>query len=232
MKKLATILVASALLTLVASAAMASNAVRISQVWSGGGSASSTSTYKNDYVEIFNSSGTAVDISNWTLEYGSATGSWGSSSTNIFTFPAGTSIQACKYILVQMAGSTGGANLPVTPDFTGGLAMGAGSGKVALFNAVNTNVACSSEIAGTLVDKVAWGTAATCAETAAITSGTLSVNLGAGRNGDGMTDTDNNNADFTVALLTPRNAASPANSACLATPTTRSTWGQLKSIYR
>ncbi len=231
MKKLATILVASALLALVASAAMASNAVRISQVWSGGGSASSTSTYKNDYVEIFNSSGTAVDISNWTLEYGSATGNWGSSTANIFTFPAGTSIQACKYILVQMSGSTGGANLPVTPDFNGGLSMGAASGKVALFNAVNTNLACSSEIAGTLVDKVAWG-AANCAETAAITSGTLSTNLGAGRNGDGMNDSDNNNADFTVALLTPRNSASAANAACLATPTTRSTWGQLKSIYR
>ena len=109
------------------------------------------------------------------------------------------------------------------------ITVGGTNGKVALFNAVNTNLACGSEIAGTLVDKVSWGTA-NCSETAATPA--MSINLGAGRNGDGMTDTDNNSADFTMGVLIPRNSASPANTACLATPTVNKTWGSLKSIYR
>ena len=66
MKKLATLFVAIGLLA--ASSAFAANQVRISQVYGGGGSASAGPTYNVDYVEIFNSGGTAVDISNWTIE--------------------------------------------------------------------------------------------------------------------------------------------------------------------
>jgi hypothetical protein len=128
--------------------------------------------------------------------------------------------------------STGGAPLPVAADFSGTLSMGAAAGKVALFNAVNTNLACGAELPGTLVDKVGWGATATCFETAAITSGTLGINAGASRNNAGADDTDNNNADFTVGLLTPRNSQSPANVNCLSVPSLNSTWGQLKSIYR
>src|SRR5688572_4124745 len=99
MKKLATAVLPLALTTL-ASSAFAANAVRTSQVDGVGGSASAA--YVNDYVEIFNNSGAADGISGWTIEYGSATGSWGSSALNIFTFPQGTFIQPCKYILVAL----------------------------------------------------------------------------------------------------------------------------------
>lgn len=230
MKKLATILGLTAVLAMAATSAFAANQVRISQAWGGGGSATATATYNVDYVELFNSGNTPVNIGGWTIEYGSATGSWGSTASNIFTFPVGATIQPCKYVLVQLGTpSAGGAALPVTADYSGTLNMGGTNGKVALFNAVNTNLACGSEIAGTLVDKVSWGTA-NCSETAATPA--MSINLGAGRNGDGMTDTDNNSADFTMGVLIPRNSASPANTACLATPTVNKTWGSLKSIYR
>src|SRR5688572_23296497 len=227
MKKLATAVLSLALVTF-ASSAFAANAVRISQVYGGGGSASAA--YVNDYVEIFNNSSVAVDISGWTIEYGSATGNWGSSALNIFTFPQGTFIQPCKYILVAQSSGTGGVPLPVAPDFTGTLTMSQSSGKVALFNTVNANLACGSELPGTLVDKVSYGTG-NCPEVANV--GTLAATTAAIRNGGGVQDTDNNLADFTIeGSFAPRNSASPANTACLATPATPRSWGSVKNIYR
>jgi hypothetical protein len=191
--------------------------VRISQVYGGGGSTSGGPTYNKDYVELFNAGDGPADIGGWTIEYGSATGNWGSNSSTIFTFPAGTVIQPCHHLLVASAtGSAAGGTLPVTPDFTFTMAMSATNGKVGLFNAVNSNKACGSELAGTLVDKVAYGTA-NCAETTAVPA--LSVTSGAVRNEEGMADTDNNAADFTVVTApVPHIAASPAASTCSAPP--------------
>jgi len=155
MKRIATLL---ALLALAAAPAYAANAVRISQAYGGGGGGSGT--YLFDYVELFNNGATNVNIGGWVLEYGSATGNWGSTAINIFTFPANTMIQPCQYMLIQLGTmGTAGVALPVTPDFvTTNLSMSQSNGKVALFNAVNANVACGSETPGTIVDKVAWGT--------------------------------------------------------------------------
>jgi hypothetical protein len=232
MKKLVTLLAAGTLLAIFASSAMASNALRISQVYGGGGSASSGPTYNVDYVEIFNNSGSPISLSGYTIEYGSSTGNWGSSSGNIFTFPAAAVIQPCSYILVASStASAGGGPLPITPDYTFSINASATQGKVALFNAVNSNVACGSELAGTLVDKVAYGASATCAEGTSVA--TLSTTTGAVRNNGGVTDTDNNSADFTVTTNpVPRNSQSSQNPNCLSTPTIKSTWGALKSIYR
>lgn len=233
MKKLATLLVATALVALTASAAMAANQVRISQVYGGGGAGSTTTvSYQNDYVELFNSGGTAVNISGWTIEYGSATGAWGSSTGNIFTFPANTFIQPCGYILVATTtGATGNGPALTGYDFGMTLTVGATNGKIALFNAVNSNLACGAELAGTLVDKVAFGSA-NCAEGTSVAG--LDATHGAVRALGGMTDTDANSADFTSTLNpVPHNSAiGNRNPNCLATPTTKSTWGALKSIYR
>jgi hypothetical protein len=195
--------------------AFAANQVRISQVYGGGGG--STGTYLRDYVEIFNSGGTAVNIGGWTLEYGSATGNWGSSSGNIFTFPANTTIQPYQFLLVE-AGSSGtaGTALPVTADFstaTTGFSMSGTSGKVALFSTGtgNANVACGAEAAGTLVDKVSYGTA-NCAEGAAVPA--LTTTTGAIRRNDGCMDTDNNVGDFIIVTNpVPRNSTS-FNTSC------------------
>ena len=222
-----------ALLVVCAAPALAANQVRISQVYGGGGGASGT--YIRDYVEIYNSGVTAVNIGGWVLEYGSSTGTWAGSapSTNFFTFPQGTIIQPCQYMLLE-AGTpgSGGAALPVTPDFqtaTTVFSMSATSGKVALFTALNQNIACGSELHGTLVDKVGYGTT-NCPETTNV--GLLSNVQGAVRNAAGATDTDSNVADFTiVGAPVPRNSSS-FNPACLATDTKSSTWGKVKSIYR
>lgn len=232
MRKTATTLLTLALTTGLAASAFAASAVRISQVYGGGGSSQATATYKVDYVELFNFSNTAVNLSGWTIEYGSATGNWGSSAGNIFTFPSGASIAACSYVLVALGTpGTGGADLPVTPDYSNTTtSMSATSGKVGLFTAVNSNLACGSEIPGTLVDKVGYGTS-NCPEVANVA--TLSNATGAVRNSNGIQDTDNNGADFTVVTNpTPRNSASPVNQQCLVTPTQKNTWGRIKTIYR
>jgi len=76
----------------VVSPPLAANPVRISQVFGGGGG--SSPIYNYDFVELFNASGVPIDISGWAVEYGSATGNWGSSTSNIVILPAGSTIPA------------------------------------------------------------------------------------------------------------------------------------------
>lgn len=201
-----------ALALAVASAASAAD-LRISQVYGGGGTTSATATYNKDYIELFNAGSAPISLAGFVVEYGSATGNWGSSASNYFTFPKGAVIQPCGYVLLaSTTASTGGAALPVTPDYLFTISMSATSGKVAVFSALNANLACGSEIAGTLIDKVAYGTA-NCAEGTAVAL--LSNSTGAVRNGDGLADTDSNVADFAVVTApAPRSSASPANPNC------------------
>jgi hypothetical protein len=214
---------------LLALPAYANPAVNISQVYGGGGATSGSPSYNQDYVEIYNSSGFAVDLSGWTIEYGSATGSWGSSSSNIFTFPMGTSIPGCRYILVGLSSGSVGPALSPAPDFTGTLTLSATSGKVALFSAVNSNLACGSELPGTLVDKVSYGSG-NCPENTNVAA--LSTTTGAVRNGAGATDTEHNLNDFTVVTgPVPRNLASGPNPGCIIIGVESNTWGNIKKLY-
>lgn len=229
MKKLVTTLCTVAALAVVANVSFAA-AMRVSQVYGGGGGAG-LATYTQDYIELFNFSNSPVNIGGWALEYGSAAGNWGSSSGNYFVFPANTIVPPCSYVLVTCGTvGTGGATNPVSGDFGGAMNLSATGGKVGLFNALNANLACGSELPGTLVDKVAYGTA-NCAEGTAV--GATSITTGAVRNGGGNTDTDNNLADFgLISNPVPHHLASGASVNCLSVPSMNSTWGQLKTIYR
>jgi uncharacterized protein len=213
-----------------ATAAFAQSDVRISQVYGGGGSTNTAATFNQDFVEIFNAGEDPVDISGWYLEYGSATGNWGSSTGNMFQFPEATVIAPCSYLLVACgtAGS-GGAPLPYY-DFLATINAAAVSGKFGLFNELNFNLACGAEIPGTLVDKVAYGTANCWEGSAAVPA--LSVSTAAIRNGGGLVDTDDNAADFTVDTPDPRWSGSPLNADCLAVSTEAIDWSTLKRNYR
>jgi hypothetical protein len=227
MKKIGIVL---AILVLASQAFAVSADVRIAQVYAGGGSGSATASYKKDYVVLFNNAGTDINISGWAIEYGSATGSWGSSTGNYFAFPAGTWIAGCSYLLVTCGtAGAGGADLPMADFVTLNINAGAASGKIGLFNAVNSNLACGLELTGTLVDKVAWGTS-NCAEGAA--AGGTAVATALVRGGNGALDTDNNATDFTVvATPVPFSRATPAT-ACQPVPTETQNWGALKSTFR
>ena len=79
--------------------------VVISQVYAGGGNAGATFT--NDFVELFNRGGSAVDLAGWTVQYASA------ASTSWSATALSGSVQPGRYYLVQLASTAAvGAPLP------------------------------------------------------------------------------------------------------------------------
>lgn len=229
-----TVIALVALGLVVASSAFAANAVRLSQVYYGGGG--STSTYLRDYVELFNSSSVPVNIGGWSLQYGSSTGSFASNTFTIAVLPAGATIPACGYYLIE-CGSSGTSGtpipLPITADFlnTTGPSMSGTSGKVALFTDQILNRTCAEALAVPPVDLFGWGTA-TCYEghvAPAVNYTSVAV-----RGNGGLTDTDDNLADFTnTAEPYPmHNTASGTNPNCTVVPAMSETWGRVKTLYR
>ena len=102
----------------------ASAALTISQVYGGGGN--SGALYKNDFIEIYNAGTTTVDLSNYAVQYASAT-----SSTWSETVLSGSIAPGHHYLIGEAAGAGGTQNLP-TPQVTGTINLSATSGKVAL----------------------------------------------------------------------------------------------------
>jgi hypothetical protein len=189
--------------------------------------------------------------------------------------PAGISIPACGYYLIQLvAGTSGGVALPVTADATGTIAVSATAGKFGLVTS-GTSGTCST----TWVDLVSFGGATLCWEGTAPTpapSNTKAVVRG----GAGMTDTDQNSTDFASvtcdASLPIHSSSSAVNplcaplipgacclraapgacvvvtpaecelqngiflgpgticdfGICLEVPANKTSWGQIKTIYR
>ncbi|MGD9689745.1 MAG: lamin tail domain-containing protein [Phycisphaerales bacterium] len=178
--------------------------VKISQIYGGGGNA--TAPFNRDFVEIFNAGGAPVDITGWSVQYASATGTtW--SRTDL----TGAVLQPGQYYLVQMTltGTTGAA-LP-TPDHTvtTSIAMSATVGKVALVsNTTSLTGACPT--GAEIIDFVGFGTTANCneggANTAAPGNATAVI-----RNNAGCDDSNVNGNDFTVGAPNPRNTASTLN---------------------
>ncbi|CAA9241069.1 MAG: putative large secreted protein [uncultured Corynebacteriales bacterium] len=189
------LLVAAGTVGLAASPAAAASAdVVISQVYGGGGN--SGATYTNDFIELRNSGGTAVDVTGWSVQYASAAGT----SWQVTTL-SGTIAPGAYFLVQQSAGAGGSTPLP-TPDATGSIALSGTSGKVALVTAAAA-LTCGADCdtAAGVRDFVGYG-AANDFETAATPA--LS-NTTAALRGTGA-DTDNNAADFTVGAPNPRNS--------------------------
>ena len=282
MRKVTLVLLALGLF--VATAAFASNPVRISQIYGNG-----NTYYKCDYVELFNSSCAPVDIGGWSMQYGSSTGLTfglgGSTWVNAALIPSGTMIPACGYYLMRFNCGTVGADLPVTPDLVLSpytINLSGSNGKVVLFSDQILGRTCAEAKASpSYVDLVGYGTATTCFEGAGPTS-PVGTGVWVRANG-GRVDTDVNSADFTNqaqpyamhnstgGYLNP-DCALACNfgacclrgtaGACIVTtaagcaaqlplpgifvgvgtscqptppcsvPTTKTTWGQVKTIYR
>lgn len=194
--------------------AVVSEDVVISQVYGGGGN--NGATYTNDFIELFNRGNAPVSVNGWSVQYASAAGtSWQVTTlTNI-------TLQPGQYYLVQEAAGAGGSQPLPTPDATGAINMSGTAGKVALvtnqtaLTCGGSATACNGIAA--IKDFVGFGTTATTYEgtgPTAAPSNTTAVF----RNGNGCTDTDNNNSDFATAAPAPRNTASPTGS-CGGTPT-------------
>ncbi|MBZ5494108.1 MAG: PxKF domain-containing protein [Acidobacteriia bacterium] len=174
------------------------NGIVISQIYGGGGNAGST--FKNDFIEIFNADGATVNLSGWSVQYSSAAGTtWQVTALNGSLAPG-------QYFLIQESQGAGGTtNLP-TPNATGNIAMSATAGKVAL---VSSTVALSGgcPVGGAIVDFVGYGTGtggASCFEGTAAAP-TLTNTTADFRRNNGLQDTDSNTADFITGAPNPRN---------------------------
>jgi len=173
--------------------------VLISQVYGAGGS--SGASRRNDYVELYNRSGSTQSLSNWTVQYASASG------TSWTTIPLSGSLAPGRYYLLQLSSSgTAGSTLP-TPDGTGSINISATKGKVAL-RSIATAFTGNTPIGQTgLEDLVGYGTSAGAFEGAGAAPAP-STTTAIFRAGAGATDTQNNNSDFAAASSNPRNSSS------------------------
>ena len=190
-----------------ANVAVASDSgIVISQVYGGNGV-----TFNRDYVELFNGSQVAVNISGWSIQYASATGT--GAFSNGVTALNGT-LQPGQYYLVGLASTTAGAALPTT-DANGSTNMSGTAGKVALVNN-STGLACNGSATlpcnaaqtAQIVDLIGFGSANyfESAAAPAITSSTAAL-----RAANGCTDTNNNSSDFSAGAAAPRNTSSTFN---------------------
>ncbi|MGD9886539.1 MAG: lamin tail domain-containing protein [Bacilli bacterium] len=181
--------------------------VIISQAYGGGGN--SGATLKTDFIELYNTTDQAIDLSGWMVFYASKTGDFKNQAD--FTYgvsvPLSGSIAAHSFYLIKCADGAGGTvDLP-TPDApipTLLIAMGGDGFKIALCNSTVVPTAVDGE---NVVDFVGASSTASLYEgegPAPAPSNTLAIVRAT------LTDTDDNAADFVTAAPNPRNSASPA----------------------
>lgn len=192
-----------AALVLAGASAGASAQVVISQIYGGGGNAGAT--YTHDFIEIFNAGSTPQDLTGWSVQYASATGSsW--NVTALGTDPLNAILQPGKYYLIQQAQGAGGTTPLPTPDATGNAAMAGTAGKVVLAR-VTTAMSGTCPSGTNVVELVGFGTTANCPNPTPAPSNTTA----AIRKNAGCTNTFNPANDFETGAPTPRNTAAAAN---------------------
>ncbi len=171
----------------------------ISQLYGGGGNTGAT--YQNDYVELYNRGAATVDLTGWSLQYASATGSgW-----DFGRQPLGGAIAPGEYFLISLA-SSGAIGQPLPPaNIVGQINMSGTSGKVALVNSFDGLVGNCPTGDPHVMDLVGYGSA-DCREgtTTAPPGGNATALF---RQGGGSTDTDNNGSDFVTGSPAPRQTA-------------------------
>lgn len=185
-----------------------STSVVINEVYGGAGCGTAgCSTYRNDFIELKNISADLVNISGWSVQYTSATG------TAWQVTPVGTAVlrPGDTFLIAESFGANGVSPLP-TPNVTGTIAMSATAAKVALVN--NTTAlsgACPFPNAS-IIDFIGYGATANCNDGQTNNSATNapapSTTTSDQRNGAG-TDTDVNSGDFITAPPTPMAALQP-----------------------
>lgn len=170
------------------------SAVVISQVYSGGGSTGST--YKCDFVELFNRSSNAVALTGWSLQ-------WYLSEWTPIKFTSG-SIPPGAYFLVAPSTCSGSGTQPLPPvDYVGSVALSTAKGQVAL---VKNQVIITGVADADVLDFVGFGATGASEGSPAPA---LTVTTAAQRANGGCSDTDNNSIDFSAQTPLARNTASP-----------------------
>jgi len=177
--------------------------VVISQLYAAGGEPGAI--YRNDFIELFNRGDVTIDLTGWSIQYASDTGTtWQRTNLNSATLLPGQ-----HYLVQEASGGTNGSDFP-TADALGGIPMSSTGGKVVLLtnNSLLTAGPCPFSLAE--VDFVGYGASATCFEgssPAPAPSATTTLR----RSSDGCVDTDNNRADFALGAPNPRNREAALN---------------------
>ncbi|MCE1187951.1 MAG: fibronectin type III domain-containing protein [Ignavibacteria bacterium] len=130
----------------------------IAEVYGAGGN--SGATYTNDYVLLYNPTSSPVDVTGWSLQYASSTGtSW--SSTGAF---ASATIAKDSYFLIKLfSGGAIGSALPTANVTATGINMSATAGKVAICNN-STALSGATPSSSAIVDLVGFGSGTTAYE--------------------------------------------------------------------
>ena len=180
---------------------LGNGSVVISQVYGGGGA--SAGTPNADYVELHNRGTSAVNLTNWSIQYADATG------TTWSVIGLAGSIAPGGYHLVRTQAPQGTGTALPTPDVAGTtIDINASAGKVAL---VSTSSALSGACpTGTSIrDLVGYGATANCREgnaNAPAPGGTTALFRAA----SACADANDNGADMSTAAPSPRNSSTAA----------------------
>lgn len=197
----------AAVLATIFGATSAKAAVVINEVFGAGGSAGAP--YVQDYVELYNNGASPVTMTDWSVQYASATGLFGQ-ATLLFGF-SGTIAPGGYYLIGLATGTTVTTPLPVTPDanLTASTTpnLSGSNGKILLANSTLPVANVTNPADASIVDLLGYGTANFFEGAAAAPALTATSSL----NRTGGVDTNNNSADFTSSSTpTPTNAAGSA----------------------
>lgn len=189
--------------------------VVISEVYGGGGN--SGATYKNDFIELYNPTLSAVDLTGWSVQYASATGTGNWAATTL----SGSIAPKGFYLIQQSAGTGGTLDLP-TPDKIGTLTLSGTTGKILLSNSATPQTG-ANPVNANIIDKVGFGTANGYEGTAPApaTTNTTSIERKASATSNATTmgvggteefagngyDSDENSSDFIVRAPNPQNSS-------------------------
>lgn len=190
----------------------------ISQIYGGGGNTGAT--FRNDFVELHNRSSQSINLTGYSLQYASSTGTFNANVALTGTIAPGA------FRLIQLASdnTTIGVALPTADQSSSSINMSASAGKIALVKQTtvanlgcgSTATVCSATQVAQIVDLVTYGTATT-----GIQEGTRIGNLSATQvairnpTATSCNDTDVNATDFTVQtanIANVRNSASTVQS--------------------
>jgi len=198
--------------------AFAQSGLVISQIYGGGGNTGATFSY--DFIELYNGTSDAIDLSAYSIQYASASGnSWGMVRLSGTIYPG-------RYFLLRgcTTSTDPTVDLPLSSDFdfpyyNDGFGnctpynLAAASGKVALVSnqtalsgmsaaatAPLSGSSCPLSNADAIVDFVGYGSA-TCYEGFRAAPAPSVTNSIIRTGDDHNTDTDNNNIDFVLQRL-------------------------------
>jgi len=187
------------------------NHVVIAEVYGGGGNTGAP--YTNDYIVLYNPTGSSVDLSGWSVQYASATST---SATWSVTALSGSILANSYYLIQEASGGAVGAAIPVPARVTGSINMGASAGKLVLAN-TTTAFAVQIPSGATVIDLVGFGTTANGYEGTGPTSAPSNSSSARRKSNSGTNvygsgngcDSDDNSADFYIETDLITNAPLP-----------------------